>query len=56
MTRFITVHASQGFFIARNVGYRSIGHGLISKGEQLQSAKIYRWPKVTGPRLADIPS
>ena len=28
MTRFITVHASQGLLAARNVGYRSIGHGF----------------------------
>ncbi len=28
MTRFITVHATQGVTLARNVGYRSIGHGF----------------------------
>jgi hypothetical protein len=28
MTRFITVHATQGVTLARNVGYKSIGHGF----------------------------
>jgi hypothetical protein len=28
MTRFITVHATQGLLVARNVGYQSIGHGF----------------------------
>jgi hypothetical protein len=28
MTRWITVHATQGVFLARNVGYKSIGHGF----------------------------
>jgi hypothetical protein len=26
-TRFVTIHATQGVLLARNVGYRSIGHG-----------------------------
>ncbi len=28
MTRWITVHATQGVTLARNVGYKSIGHGF----------------------------
>lgn len=28
MTRFITIHATDGVLAARNVGYRSIGHGF----------------------------
>jgi len=28
MTRWITVHATQGVTLARNVGYLSIGHGF----------------------------
>lgn len=27
MTRFVTIHATQGMYIARNVGFKSIGHG-----------------------------
>ncbi len=29
MTRWIVVHATQGVMLARNVGYRSIGHGYF---------------------------
>ncbi len=28
MTRWITIHATQGVTLARNVGYKSIGHGF----------------------------
>jgi hypothetical protein len=28
MTRWVTIHATQGMYLARNVGYRSIGHGF----------------------------
>jgi hypothetical protein len=28
MTRWITVHATEGMYLARNVGYKSIGHGF----------------------------
>jgi Pentapeptide repeats (8 copies)/G8 domain len=41
MTRFITVHATQGFLLARNVGYMSIGHGFyLEDGTEINN-KLY---------------
>jgi hypothetical protein len=31
MTRWITLHATQGVLLARNVGYKSIGHGYFQE-------------------------
>jgi hypothetical protein len=41
MTRFITVHATQGLMIARNVGYRSIGHGFYLEDATEINNKLY---------------
>jgi hypothetical protein len=41
MTRFITVHATQDFLLARNVGYMSIGHGFyLEDGTEINN-KLY---------------
>ena len=31
MTRWVTIHATQGMYVARNVGFMSIGHGFSSR-------------------------
>jgi hypothetical protein len=41
MTRFITVHATQGVMILRNVGYRSIGHGFYLEDATEINNKLY---------------
>lgn len=41
MTRFITVHATQGLLIARNVGYRSIGHGFYLEDSTEIDNRLY---------------
>ncbi|MEO6964441.1 MAG: chitobiase/beta-hexosaminidase C-terminal domain-containing protein, partial [Acidobacteriaceae bacterium] len=41
MTRFITVHATQGLLIARNVGYRSIGHGFYLEDSTEINNRLY---------------
>jgi hypothetical protein len=41
MTRWITVHATQGMTIARNVGYLSIGHGFYLEDATEVNNKIY---------------
>jgi hypothetical protein len=41
MTRFITVHATQGLLISRNVGYRSIGHGFYLEDSTEINNKLY---------------
>ena len=41
MTRWITVHATQGMTIARNVGYLSIGHGFFLEDATEVNNKIY---------------
>ncbi|HEY3838038.1 MAG TPA: chitobiase/beta-hexosaminidase C-terminal domain-containing protein, partial [Bryobacteraceae bacterium] len=41
MTRFITVHATQGLMILRNVGYRSIGHGFYLEDATEINNKLY---------------
>ncbi len=40
-TRFITVHATQGLLLARNVGYRSIGHGYYLEDATEINNKLY---------------
>jgi len=38
MTRWITIHATQGALVARNVGYKSIGHGFyIEDGTEIDN-------------------
>lgn len=41
MTRFITVHATQGLLIARNVGYRSVGHGFYLEDSTEINNRLY---------------
>jgi G8 domain len=40
-TRFITVHATQGVLLARNVGYRSIGHGFYLEDATEINNRLY---------------
>ncbi len=40
-TRFITVHATQGLLLARNVGYRSIGHGFYLEDATETNNQLY---------------
>jgi hypothetical protein len=41
MTRFITVHATQGVLAARNVGFRSIGHGFYLEDATEINDRLY---------------
>lgn len=41
MTRFITVHGTQGLMVLRNVGYRSIGHGFYLEDSTEINNKLY---------------
>ena len=41
MTRWITIHATQGLTIQRNVGYRSIGHGFYLEDATETFNKLY---------------
>jgi hypothetical protein len=41
MTRWIVVHATQGVTLARNVGYRSIGHGFYLEDAVETDNKFY---------------
>ena len=41
MTRWITVHATQGMIVQRNVGYQSIGHGFYLEDATEINNKIY---------------
>jgi hypothetical protein len=40
-TRFVTIHASQGILVARNVGYRSIGHGFYLEDATEINNRLY---------------
>ncbi|HTD57056.1 MAG TPA: hypothetical protein VK670_16815, partial [Silvibacterium sp.] len=40
-TRFITVHATEGVLLARNVGYRSIGHGFYLEDATEINNRLY---------------
>ena len=41
MTRWVTVHATEGMYIARNVGYESIGHGFYLEDATEVNNKFY---------------
>jgi len=41
MTRFIVVHATQGVTLARNVGYKSIGHGFYLEDATETDNRLY---------------
>ena len=41
MTRWITVHGTQGVPVARNVGYLSIGHGFYLEDAVETDNKFY---------------
>jgi hypothetical protein len=41
MTRWIVVHATQGVLLARNVGYRSIGHGYYLEDGTETNNRLY---------------
>jgi hypothetical protein len=41
MTRWIVVHATQGVLLARNVGYRSIGHGYFIEDGSETNNRLY---------------
>jgi hypothetical protein len=41
MTRWITIHATQGVELARNVGYKSIGHGYYIEDGTETDNKLY---------------
>jgi G8 domain len=41
MTRFVTVHATEGVYVARNVGYKSIGHGYYLEDATEVNNKFY---------------
>ncbi len=41
MTRWVTVHATEGMYIARNVGYKSIGHGFYLEDATEINNKFY---------------
>lgn len=41
MTRWITIHATQGVTLARNVGYKSIGHGYYFEDGTETDNKLY---------------
>jgi hypothetical protein len=40
-TRFVTVHATQGVLVARNVGFRSIGHGYYLEDATEINNRLY---------------
>jgi len=41
MTRWVTVHATEGMYLARNVGYQSIGHGYYLEDATEVKNKLY---------------
>ena len=41
MTRWVTIHATQGVLLARNVGFRSIGHGFYLEDGTETDNQIY---------------
>ena len=41
MTRWVTVHATEGMYLARNVGYKSIGHGFYLEDATEINNKFY---------------
>lgn len=41
MTRWVTIHATEGMYVARNVGYKSIGHGYYFEDATETNNKLY---------------
>ena len=41
MTRWVTIHATQGMYVARNVGFMSIGHGFFLEDATEINNKLY---------------
>lgn len=41
MTRWVTIHATSGMYLARNVGYESIGHGFYLEDATETDNKLY---------------
>ena len=41
MTRWVTIHATSGMYLARNVGYASIGHGFYLEDATETNNKLY---------------
>lgn len=41
MTRWVTLHATQGMYLARNVGYKSIGHGYYLEDATEINNRLY---------------
>ena len=41
MTRWITIHGTQGVLLARNVGWKSIGHGFFIEDGTETDNKFY---------------
>lgn len=41
MTRWVTIHATQGMYVARNVGFLSIGHGFFLEDATEINNKLY---------------
>ena len=41
MTRWVTLHATEGMYIARNVGFKSIGHGYYMEDATETNNKLY---------------
>jgi hypothetical protein len=41
MTRFVTIHATQGMYLARNVGFKSIGHGYYFEDATEVNNRLY---------------
>ncbi len=41
MTRWVTVHATQGMYLARDVGYKSIGHGYYLEDATEVNNRLY---------------
>ena len=57
MTRFITVHATQGLTLARNVGYKSIGHGFYLEDATEINNRLYSNVGITvRAGLSGVPS
>ncbi len=41
MTRWVTLHATEGMYMSRNVGYKSIGHGFYLEDATEVNNKLY---------------
>ncbi len=41
MTRWVTLHATEGMYLARNVGYKSIGHGYYLEDATEVNNRLY---------------